>query len=252
VPNFVPYFSSLADLRNMVNARLSLTTCGAYGDDLVEYLQARHEIPYLRAVLPVGTSETDKWIRGIAAAVGKSGEGERLIERERRRWLPKIEEIREQIQGSRVLIINNLMRGISNLSLSRDFGLEVVALQSVLYNDYYSEELKGAINTDVPFTFNGAQGYETVNLAKKMDVDLFLGMGGDQQRRAGIPAVSNVDRLKLTVGYPGAVTLGRKFADALDNRNFTEKLGKRETLPYRKSWFAENPFKYVVPSGGES
>jgi nitrogenase molybdenum-iron protein alpha chain len=233
----------------MADARLSTSICAVYGDDLLAHLERTYGIPYTRFVMPMGTEETDEWMRGIAKLVGKEAEAEAWITEQRTLYLPKIREIRQRVQGKRVLISTNLMRSISNAALARDFGFEIVAVQTALYNEFLSDEIQrmsDVMGPDVTLTFNGAQGYEQANLMKKLKVDLMLGMGVDQARRMGIPAVFQVDRNQVTFGYKGLLALGLKFVNALDNQNFVKKLAAHRKLPYRDAWYHENAFKYIV------
>ncbi|MDR1157220.1 MAG: hypothetical protein LBK75_02790 [Oscillospiraceae bacterium] len=247
--NFLPFAGSLADFRRMTSARVSTSVCSAFADDLLAYLWQTYDIPYTRFVLPIGSEETDEWLRGIAREVGRETEAEAYLARERARYMPKVREIRQRIQGKRVVITTNLMRSLSNMALARDFGFEVAAVQTALYDDFLSDELaklSDTLGAGALLTLNGAQAYEQANLIQKLDADLFLGMGVDQARRQGVPAVFQVDRKSVTFGYRGLASLAVKLADALENPNFVKKLAAHKKLPYRDAWYAENAFKYMV------
>jgi len=244
--NFVPYFCSLAGLRALPSAALCTTICSAYGDELIGRLNEEHGIPFTKPGMPMGGRETEAWLMAIAERFGLEARAEAVLEEERERYLPKIAEVRREIGGKRVLIVNNLMRGICNAALARDLGLEVAAVQSAMIDPFLGEGLAGAgVGAGVPVTFNGAQPYEAANLAKRLGVDLILGMGVDLARKLGVPGPATVDRLRCTCGYKGLLSMGRKFAGALSNTNFERKLAARKPLPYRESWYAEDPFKFI-------
>jgi nitrogenase molybdenum-iron protein alpha chain len=247
--NFLPFTATLAGIRKMVSARLSTSICSVYGEELLQYLDKEYGIPYTRFVMPMGTEETDLWLRNIAALVGKEAEAEAWIAEQRAFYLPKIKLLRERIQGRRVFISTNLMRSISNTALARDFGLEVVGLQTALYNEFLHAELNrlsDMVGPETLITFNGAQAYEQANLIRKLDVDIMIGMGVDQARRQGVPAAFQVDRTQVTFGYKGLLALATKFANALENQNFVKKLAAHKKLPYKEAWYRENAFKYLV------
>ncbi|MDR0818128.1 MAG: hypothetical protein LBN43_00955, partial [Oscillospiraceae bacterium] len=182
--NFVPYFGSVASLKNMVNAKVSTSVCVAYGSELLEFLKNKYDVPFTKYIMPIGSLETDEWLREIGRYTGKEKEAEQVIAEERATYLDRIKALRTRVEGRRVLICNNLMRGLANAAIARDLGLDIEAIQSIVYTEFMNNEYAGSrlsevIKPDTKISFNGMQPHEFVNLARKVKIDLYLGMGGE-------------------------------------------------------------------------
>jgi nitrogenase molybdenum-iron protein alpha chain len=248
--NFVPYFGTVESLRNMVNARASTSVCYAYGLDLLDWLRREYGIPYTKAMMPIGSHETDEWLREIGKLMGKETEAEQVIKEEREKYWDKIQEVRKRTEGHSAMICNNLMRSLANAALARDLGLDVELVQTIVYNEfmkseYGSEKLKNTIKDSTQISFNGVQGHEFANLARKVKIDLYLGMQGDIATRLGIANLPTIYFESNLTGYKGLLETAEKVAETFEYQNFGRKLAARKKLPIKESWYEKDPFSFL-------
>jgi nitrogenase molybdenum-iron protein alpha chain len=253
--NLVPYFGTVAGLRRMVAAKVSTSVCAAYGKELLEFLHQEYDVPYTKFIMPIGSEETDEWLREIARHTGRERQAEEVIAREREKYLPGIQALRKKTEGKRVMICNNMMRSLSNAALSRDLGLEVVVMQMIVYNAFLDDGLsdggfKGVINEDTQISFNGMQPYELANLLRRVNIDVYLGMGNDNARKMGVASPAFMPIAAQMCGYKGLFALASRTVDALDNNNFGRKLAAHKKLPFKDSWYNEDPFKFILTGNG--
>ena len=47
------------------------------------------------------------------------------------------------------------------------------------------------------------------------------------------------------MGYNGLLAFGDRLVNALKNPGFAVKLARHRRLPYRESWYKQDPFKYI-------
>jgi nitrogenase molybdenum-iron protein alpha chain len=253
--NFVPYFSTVESLRNMVNARASTSVCAAYGLDLLDWLYREYGIPYTKAMMPIGSMETDEWLREIGRLMGKQAEAECVIAEEREKYWDEIQEVRKRTEGRSAMICNNMMRGLANAALARDLGLDVELVQTMLYDEfvkseYGGEKLRDTIRSDTRISFNGVQGHEFASLARRVKIDLYLGMQGDIATRLGIANLPTVYFESNLTGYKGLLETAKKVAETFEYQSFGKKIASRKKLPIKESWYAKDPFAFLEAGTG--
>jgi nitrogenase molybdenum-iron protein alpha chain len=99
------------------------------------------------------------------------------------------------------------------------------------------------------FVFNVAnvQPFEEANLLRRLRPDVFLGHmhGNSTAARMGIPCQVIYNSGYGYLGYRGAYDLARRLARKLAYPGFYRRLGQFGKLPYRESWYAEDPFSRI-------
>jgi nitrogenase molybdenum-iron protein alpha chain len=75
--------SSLEKIRRIPQAQGSTAICKVFADEFMKDLKERYGIPYSHTIMPIGSRNTDKWLLGVAAIMGKTEEAKAFIERER-------------------------------------------------------------------------------------------------------------------------------------------------------------------------
>lgn len=248
--NYIPFYSSLDKIRKIPKAEGSTSICKVFADEFMKELEHTYDIPYSHTVMPIGVRNTDKWFRGVAAIVGKEKEAEDYIEKEHQRVLPLIEKIKERLQGKRVFICGGTGRSFAAAALIDDFGMELVGLETPTYDRDAQMDIEylNGIHQEFVVDIANMQPFEQVNLVKRLKPDVFIGVP-TWAARLGIPTTHVLDMKRPTMGYDGILYLGEKIADQVENPGFNVKLAKHARLPYRESWYEENPFKYI--EGGE-
>lgn len=244
--NYIPFYSSLEKIKRIPSAIASTSICKVFADEFMKELDEKYDIPYSHTVMPIGVRNTDKWFRGIATIVGKQEEAEVIIEKEHARVLPEIAKIKERLQGKRVFICGGTGRSFAAAALIDDFGMELVGLETPTYDldAQLDVEYLNKIHKDFIVDIANMQPFEQINLVKRLKPDVFIGVP-TWSARLGIPTTHVLDMKRPTMGYDGILYLGNKIADQIENPGFNVKLSKHARLPYRDSWYKENPFKYI-------
>lgn len=244
--NYIPFYSSLEKIKRITSAEASTAICKVFGDEFMKNLEEDYDIPFAHTVMPIGVRNTDKWFRGVAALFGKEKEAEQHIEEEHRRVLPLIEDIRRRLEGKRVFICGGTGRSFAAAALIDDFGMKLVGLETPTYDDdaQIDFEYLNGIHGDYVVDIANMQPFEQVNLVNKLKPDVFIGVPS-WSARLGIPTTHVLDMKRPTMGYDGILYLGNKIADQIENPGFNVKLAKHARLPYKKSWYEEDAFKYI-------
>jgi len=244
--NYIPFYSSLEKIKKIPAAVASTSICKVFADEFMQELADVYDIPFSHTVMPIGVRNTDKWFRGIAKIVGKTSEAEKIIEQEHARVLPEIAKIKKRLQGKKVFICGGTGRSFAAAALLEDFGMELVGLETPTYDvdAQIDIEYLNGIHKNFVVDIANMQPFEQINLVKRLKPDVFIGVP-TWAARLGIPTTHVLDMKRPTMGYDGILYLGNKIADQVDNPGFNVKLAKHARLPYRESWYTENPFKYI-------
>ncbi len=248
--NYIPFYSSLEKIRKIPSAAASTSICKVFADEFMKTLEEDYDIPYSHTVMPIGVRNTDKWFRGIAAAVGKENEAEKIIEKEHERILPLVDKIKARLQGKRVFICGGTGRSFAAAALIDDFGMELIGLETPTYDDDAQIDIEylNSIHKNFVVDIANMQPFEQANLVNKLKPDVFIGVP-TWAAKLGIPTTHVLDMKRPTMGYDGLLYLGNKIADQLQNPGFNKKLAQHVRLPYKESWYEENAFKYIT--GGD-
>jgi nitrogenase molybdenum-iron protein alpha chain len=102
-PNFIPEFASVEQFEQLSEAAVTAPLCPTYTDYLSKGLEQEYGVPYFLYPSPMGIAGTDEWLRKIAEFTGKEIEVEELIEEEHKKWLPKLEAVRNEFLTSRAM-----------------------------------------------------------------------------------------------------------------------------------------------------
>lgn len=249
--NYIPFYSSLEKIQRIPSAAASTSICKVFADEFMKTLEEDYGIPYSHTVMPIGVRNTDKWFLGIAKAVGKEKEAFEIIQKEHKRILPLVQEIKERLQGKRVFICGGTGRSFAAAAMIEDFGMELVGLETPTYDADAQVDIEYLNQTHKNYVVDIAnmQPFEQANLVNQLKPDVFIGVP-TWAAKLGIPTTHVLDMKRPTMGYDGLLYLGNKIADQLENPGFNKKLAAHIKLPYRDSWYEENAFKYIT--GGES
>jgi nitrogenase molybdenum-iron protein alpha chain len=244
--NYIPFFSSYEKLRRIPAAEASTAICKVFGDEFMKTLQKDYGVPYAHTVMPIGIRNTDLWFTEIAALLGKEKEAAAYIKREHERVLPKIQEIRERLEGKRVFICGGTGRSFAAATLIDDFGMKLVGLETPTYDEDAQFDLEHLIGIHGDFTVDigNMQPYEQVNIVKRLKPDVFIGVPS-WSARLGLPTTHVLDGKRPTMGYSGLLYLGEKMVEQLENPGFNVKLSRYASLPYKESWYKQDPFKFI-------
>ncbi|MBN7772234.1 nitrogenase component 1 [Clostridium aminobutyricum] len=244
--NYIPFYSSLEKIQKIPKAEASTAICKVFADEFMKTLEEDYDIPFSHTVMPIGVRNTDKWFRGVAALFGKETEAEEHIEKEHKRILPLIEDIRRRLEGKRVFICGGTGRSFAAAALIDDFGMELIGLETPTYDDDAQIDIEylNGIHGDYVIDIANMQPFEQVNLVNKLKPDVFIGVPS-WSARLGIPTTHVLDMKRPTMGYDGILYLGNKIADQIENPGFNKKLALHARLPYKQSWYEDDAFKFI-------
>lgn len=244
--NYIPFYSSVEKIRRIPSAAASTSICKVFADEFMKELEEKYDIPYSHTVMPIGVRNTDQWFLGVASLLGKEEEAKKIIEMEHERILPEVNKIKERLKGKRVFICGGTGRSFAAAALIQDFGMQLVGLETPTYNQDAQTDIEylNKIHKDFVVDIANMQPFEQINLVKQLKPDVFIGVP-TWAARLGIPTTHVLDMKRPTMGYDGILYLGNKIADQIENPGFNIKLSKHARLPYRESWYNENPFKYI-------
>ena len=245
--NYIPFYSSLDKIKKIPAAKASTSICKVFADEFMKTLWEDYGIPYSHTVMPIGIRNTDIWYRGIAKVLGKEAEVEEIIKKEHERIEPLVQKLRERLSGKRVFICGGTGRSFAAAALIDDFGMELVGLETPTYDEDAQVDIEylNGIHKDFVVDIANMQPFEQVNLIKRLQPDAFIGVP-EWAAKLGIPTTHVLDGKRPTMGYDGLLFLGNKIADQLQNPGFNKKLAEHVRLPYKDSWYEEDPFKYIT------
>lgn len=248
--NFIPFYSSIEKIQQIPTAQASTAICKVFADEFMKELERDYQIPYAHTVMPVGMRNTDKWYRSVAALFGKRAEVEAIIEAEHKRILPEIDKIKERLQGKKVFICGGTGRSFAAAALIDDYGMQLIGLETPTYDEDAQIDIEylTEIHKDFVIDIANMQPFEQVNLLSKLKPDVFIGVSS-WAAKLGIPTTHILDMKRPTMGYDGILYLGNKIADQIENPGFNVKLAKHSSLPYKQSWYNDNPFKFIKTLG---
>ncbi len=248
--NYIPFYSTLEKIKTIPAAQASTSICKVFADEFMKELEEDYDIPYSHTVMPIGVRNTDKWYKSVAALFGKEADAEAYIEKEHARILPEIEKIKARLQGKRVFICGGTGRSFAAAALIDDFGMKLVGLETPTYDDDAQLDIEylNEIHGDYVIDIANMQPFEQVNIVNRLKPDVFIGVAS-WSARLGIPTTHVLDMKRPTMGYDGILYLGNKIADQIENPGFNKKLAAHARLPYKKTWYDSNPFKFIKPLG---
>jgi len=249
--NYLPFYGNLDKLERVTRAEASTAICKVFADEFMKLLASDYGVPYAHTVMPIGLRNTELWLFGIADLVGKHQEAQEYADRERAAIAPQLAQIKEKLQGKRVFICGGTGRSFAASALIDDFGMQLVGLETPMYDEDAQFDIEHLNNIHGDFLLDVAnmQHFEQVNLVRRLKPDVFIGVPS-WSGRFGIPTTHVLDSKRPTMGYRGLLYLGQKMAAQLNNPGFNVKLAKYARLPYKESWFASDPFKFIKQTAG--
>lgn len=244
-----PCYSKPESYRHIGEAALNVSVCPTHDDYFTGHLKELFGTPNLYGTIPIGLTNTRKWFQSVALFFGMEDTANRLIELEEARLKEALIPYRAALQGKRVYLTGGSIRTLATAEFLReDLGMEIIGVKSYHY-DAFAEPLIESLsqNGDFNYSIATAQEFEQANLLRRLKPDLYIGhveLNGWAARQ-GIPVFPLFMVSMNYMGYSGAFELARKLARIVKNASFNQNLAKYTKLPYKESWYAEDPFKYI-------
>ncbi len=249
--NIGPNFASREDIRRMTQADLTVSICPTHDDYFVDYLNKEFGIPYVLKDMPIGLENTREWLLDIAQRVGLEKEAEVFVKEETEKTLKAVEKFRPYLKGKKVFLSAGEFRALVTALLIQELDMEVVGLRAYHHDhfgdEFYSKLVEKQGGRDFIVDIANFQPFELTNIITKLKPDLFIGHISDNLSAAklGFPAATIFRVFDYYIGYRGFYEVAKKLTRVLKNSAFNRKLSENVTLPYKKEWYGENPFKYI-------
>jgi nitrogenase molybdenum-iron protein alpha chain len=230
--------------------------CGSQSSYLAGTLEQRFGVKFFQAHMPYGGIGFERFIREIAAYIGKEDIGEKIIRDERERWLPDLERIRKILIGKTAVISLGGSYAFEFLRILGELGVKVLHTSAYHFDprlDNQSADSIGVV-TDVrevglsgSISVNDIQQFETHLLFQKFRPDFIVSRahgGSPLAVSLGIPAVEATIGIQI-FGYDGLVHFGQTIVQELENSNFIQKVSSRYRSPFLPAYEEQEPFIYL-------
>ena len=254
-PIFCYTGASVEQISYMSEALATVSTCHTWGAYIGTFLQEKYGVPYVNTVSPHGVEGFEVWYRELARIIGKQKEAEKFIAEKRSIYIPKIQALKEQLQGKRVLLGMGPGFVFDIARLAKQFGMEVI-YELAWHNDEkldtqtlppYLENFNEEFDSKLKVGITDFQSHEIINIVNKYKPDLCIlrhAGASSYSAKLGIP-VFFFEEDKLAVGYEKTWKFGRALADYFTNTAFEKNLQKHTRLPFSKWWLEQDPGKFI-------
>ncbi|MDR3153913.1 MAG: nitrogenase component 1 [Deltaproteobacteria bacterium] len=254
--NFFPVFSDPDSFPRAASAALSVSVCPTHDDYFLGHLEEKYGVPRVIRHMPIGIGNTSSWLADVGEALGLGAEARAAAAREEEALREALSGYLPLFAGKRAFISAGEYRSLATASLLKELGFKVCGIRSFHFDSFAETELGKLSGDGEAFVFNVAnvQPFEEANLLRRLRPDLFLGHmhGNSTASRLGIPCQVIYNTGYGYLGYRGAWDLARRLARKLSRPGLYRRLGRFGRLPYRESWYSQEPFSRIRAGEGEA
>ncbi|NLU07577.1 MAG: nitrogenase [Clostridiales bacterium] len=255
-PNYIVPFSNIEKLERISESAATVQVCPTLGTYLAAGLEQEYGVAEVKSPPPYGITGTDMWFRELGKAVGRESEVEELIKSEKHRIAPKLERLREKLEGKRVYVTAGAAHGHSLIALLRDLHMEVVGAAIFHHDPCYddrnpeSDSLGHVVRNygDIEnYDVCNKQPFELVNILNRLKPDLLVARHGGMSSwgpKLGIPTFLMGDE-QFGLGYGGLINYGNKIIDVLATKEFVKNIACHCELPYTDWWLKQDPCTFL-------
>jgi nitrogenase molybdenum-iron protein alpha chain len=234
-------YSGVDEFRQMTNAALNVSMCNVHDDYMLTFLKEKYGMPYYISGMPIGFTETRRWLCEIAKHFGLENEAEKLADYEEQIASQAIAPYAEKIKGKRALVCGGVVRaGVEAIALS-ELGIEIISIKSYHY-DENAEPIFEDVAKRLPkvHTSVSNQAFELTHQVKTLRPDFVITHSGTHANiaKVGVPSVHLFHADGVFFGYKGIVRIVKRIEFALANTNYQKRLAKHIKQPY-KDWYWE-------------
>jgi nitrogenase molybdenum-iron protein alpha chain len=248
VANFFPVFARPESFAQATQARISISVCPTHDDYFLRHLEEKYHVPYIIRHMPIGIKNTSQWLLDLGQELGLTKPTQALVKKEEAELAKALADLKPFFAGKTAFISAGEYRSLATALLLRELGFKILGIRSFHFDSFAEVEL-AKLDQGEDFIFNVAnvQPFEEANLLKRLKPDIFLGHwhGNSTAARLGIPAQVIYNSGYAYLGYQGAYDLARRLYRRLKNPAFYARVGQFATLPYRASWYQEEPFSHI-------
>jgi nitrogenase molybdenum-iron protein alpha chain len=116
------------------------------------------------------------------------------------------------------------------------------------FGEIVFEHFKG--RDDVTINVAANQPFEQVNLLRRLQPDIYLGHMGSNvwAAKQGFPVLPIFGPVNSYMGYKGVFEVATRLERLLQNPEYFTTLGETTILPYKESWYDQDPYSYIAQS----
>ncbi|HMA93943.1 MAG TPA: nitrogenase component 1 [Polyangiaceae bacterium] len=250
--NVFPVFSKPDEMYRVTKAALSISTCPTHDDYIIAHLRDKYGIPAVLRHMPIGIESTGEWLREVAAFFGKGAEADAIVSEEEAELRAGLAPLLSTLKDKRVFLSAGEFRALATANLLCELGMNLVAVRPFHHDDFAEVEYAKLERNAGDYALNIAncQPFEEANLIRRLKPDLFLGhlAGNSTASKLGI-ATHTIYHIGLSyVGYGGAYQVARRLTRQLRNPALHQHFARNLSLPYRRGWYASDPYQYIKNS----
>lgn len=255
-PNYITPYSTVNTLRHSSEAAATVQACSTLGSYLGAVLEQDFGVPEIPSAPPYGIAQTDRWFRALGKTLGKEEIAEQVIAEKREKYLPRIQELRRQLEGRTAYVTAGAAHGHALLDILGELGLKAQGAAIFHHDSVYdsgrpeNDQLAQRVRDygDVPnYNICGKQEFELVNALNRIRPDILLARHGGMTlwgAKFGIPSLLIGDE-HYGMGYEGLVHYGERILETLENDEFVKNLEKHAVNPYTKWWLEQPPYYFL-------
>ena len=155
---------------------------------------------------------------------------------------------REQLKGKKVFLAGGEVRIVATAEIIQDLGMEVVGFKAHHYDEFIDPVFEALDNIDdVVFQVATNQPFEQANLIERLKPDVLIThVGGNNiAAKHGLPILPLFGPSYNYLGYSGVFEVARRLNRVVRNGQYNKKIAQYTKLPYKKEWYAKDPFHYI-------
>ncbi len=249
----LPCYAHPDDFADSYEAALNVSICATHDDYFVEHIKTKYGVPFILRTIPIGISNTNKWISDIAKFFRIEDKARRLIDSEVGELEKVLKPYREALKGKRAFVAGGEIRILTTAELLHSLGLEILGLRGYHF-DRFGEGLLDELLEEIPeseraiINIGTGQPFEQANLIANLKPDVYVGHPGGNgwAAKQGVPVFPLFGQTYNYMGYLGVFEVARRLTRVLKNTSLSKNLVRHTKLPYFATWYEEDPFKYIA------
>ncbi|MDR0917160.1 MAG: nitrogenase component 1 [Oscillospiraceae bacterium] len=246
---FLPCYSEPEDFQYALESSLNVAICGTHDDYFVKHMQEKYGIPFIIDTIPIGRKNTARWLLKIAEHFELVDEARALIAYEDKLLDKALEPFRAELAEKTVFLGGGEVRVVGTAEIIQDLGMKIAGMKPHHFDEFIEPIFDVLEDIDgVPVDVATNQPFEQANLIRRIKPDLILSHTGGNNITAkyGVPILPIFGVSYNYMGYSGVYEVARRISRLLKNYQFNKRLSKNAPLPFKESWYEQDPFTYIA------
>lgn len=217
--------TNIGDIKNFMKAKLNILAYNDYmGRMMRTFLEDEYDANFLDEPLPIGFSETEKWIHKVATYFGKREKADELIKKYENIYKEEIEKLKPYLKGKKIMIVtyNNDIDWIIETILELEMDILKICVLDFSQEDTYTTKFEDDIEIELKYDQN-----KRTSDIRRLEPDIVL----SNYTSSKIDGESFTDNIPLCpdVGFFSGLNLARRWA-GIFKMNLKEGWKKDEAL----------------------